>query len=538
MTTTLTVADRIASVSSDDKIVAGNTYTVAISTDAEWTGTYYLRIRFGSLYYDIPVSSSSVDVQIPVGYPEVGIGLYSDALSICTNEARIKVLRSILEQGVSVVEFDTDLYNQWLDEVSELVCDDAFDASSDKPLKNSVITTWKNSLPEYVTLSGSQSISGIKTFSTLRADNITLNGSADQFTIAKNSDNTVTMDVDANGMMFTGKLGGYDFPSALGFRIEDGVVCLVTNTYTGSSMLPVVNKQMLANDTSIVRVSGAQTIAGEKTFSDGIIFSQSSDTTATLITMDNGDSTVIKHVQIATDNNALIFNNTKGKCGTSLLVKGYSSDAMLGLGVGNVNPDDTTDTSNNWYCYCQSYYPMSGTTHLAPSEHIIMNSGMIAVDPRIVHTTGNEVVAGNKTFSGGVNVNSTFRKCFSSANLGTGWIRLYSIAMATSYAKQFLFTVRENYVPKNLAMKLALRVGATGGTDSGNTDSGYSFKLARKGTNVEIWVSRGTASSSIAMEFEYATANSAPVVDISSEQSNPPTVGVDDYTAVVDVEAW
>lgn len=105
MTTTLTVADRIATISTDEKIVAGNTYPVTLSLDSEWTGTYYVRVRFGSLYYDIPASGSSVNVQIPVGYPEVGLGIYSENIGICTNEVRVKVLRSILEQGVSVVWF-------------------------------------------------------------------------------------------------------------------------------------------------------------------------------------------------------------------------------------------------------------------------------------------------------------------------------------------------------------------------------------------------------------------------------------------------
>ena len=113
MTITLTVSGRIASVDATAHVVAGNTYPVALSLDSEWTGSLYLRVRFGSLYYDIPFASSdtSVDVQMPVGYPEVGVGVFSEALGICSCEARIRLLRSILEAGEQVVEFDSDLYD-------------------------------------------------------------------------------------------------------------------------------------------------------------------------------------------------------------------------------------------------------------------------------------------------------------------------------------------------------------------------------------------------------------------------------------------
>ncbi len=169
MTITLTVAGRIATVEADGHVVAGNTYPVTLSLDSEWTGSLYLRVRFGSLYYDIPFASSaaSVDVQMPVGYPEVGIGVFSEALQICTNEARVRLLRSILEAGEQVVEFDSDLYDQWAGEVSELLCDDAFDSTSDRPVKNSVITAWKDTVPldaDLVHKTGNETITGTKTF--------------------------------------------------------------------------------------------------------------------------------------------------------------------------------------------------------------------------------------------------------------------------------------------------------------------------------------------------------------------------------------
>ena len=117
MTITLTVAGRIATVDATTHVVAGNTYPVTLSLDSEWTGSLYLRVRFGSLYYDIPFASSaaSVDVQMPVGYPEVGIGVFSEALEICTNEARVRLLRSILEAGEQWMWiFPSSNHNAWI----------------------------------------------------------------------------------------------------------------------------------------------------------------------------------------------------------------------------------------------------------------------------------------------------------------------------------------------------------------------------------------------------------------------------------------
>lgn len=167
MTITITVASRLATVEATEKVVAGNTYPVAVVLDGEWTGTLYMRVRFGALYYDIPFQStaSAVSVQMPVGYPGVGIGIFSEALEICTNEARIWLLRSILEEGVEVVEFDNDLFNQWAGEVTELLTDDDWSATSTRPVQNRIITAWKETVDANVVhKTGAETITGAKTF--------------------------------------------------------------------------------------------------------------------------------------------------------------------------------------------------------------------------------------------------------------------------------------------------------------------------------------------------------------------------------------
>jgi hypothetical protein len=142
---TATISNRILAVEAAD-VVAGNDYPMTVTYDAEWSGTVYIRVRFGSYHYDIPTTvtagtppTGAATVQMPIGYPEVGIGIYSEALGICTNEARIKVTKCILESGTEPVEFDDALYEQWEGEVTSLLVDDAFDSTSDRPIANRVV---------------------------------------------------------------------------------------------------------------------------------------------------------------------------------------------------------------------------------------------------------------------------------------------------------------------------------------------------------------------------------------------------------------
>ena len=147
MSIAATISGRILSIDAGGEVVAGNDYPMTITYDSEWSGTVYVRVRFGSYHYDIPatVSSGAATVQMPIGYPEVGIGIFSETLGICTNEARVRVTKCILESGTEPVEFDDALYEQWEGEVTALLVDDAFDDTSDRPIANRVVAALDSS---------------------------------------------------------------------------------------------------------------------------------------------------------------------------------------------------------------------------------------------------------------------------------------------------------------------------------------------------------------------------------------------------------
>ena len=317
MTITIAVEGRIATATATTQVVAGNTYPVAVSLDSEWTGNLFMRVRFGSLYYDIPFASTdtAVNVQFPVGYPEVGIGIFSEALQVCTNEVRVKLLRSILEAGEQVVEFDGDLYDQWEGEVTTLLTDDAFDAESTRPVQNAVITAWKGTVAldaSVVHNTGNETIAGAKEFTSI----------------------------------------------------------------------PVVSGTQATVD--LASTTPASTVGWKAQFR---YRDQDSLVASTIVMTGEGSTQVETRIYKPDRSNYYWMRHTA-----------YSDHELLTI---------------------QPYYPVDSGGNPQPlTAGALVSSGSIAVDPRIVHSTGNESVAGIKTFTSGLN------------GWATDWHRAWASSMA------------------------------------------------------------------------------------------------------------
>lgn len=385
MTNQITIEGRLASFEADGPLVAGNTYPVAVSYDSEWSGSAYLRVRFGSLYYDIPMTiadgASTADVQMPVGYPEVGLGVYSEALEICTNEARVRLLRSILEAGAEVVDFDGDLYDQWAGEVTALVTDDAFDAESTRPVQNAVLTAWKGQVE-----GGPMTIGGAKAFtSPVGVGTPTAPGHAvDMATLSgKLADGSVT------------KVGTSDVGTdAKPVKIVAGV--------------PTAVGADLAADSAVVHKEGAETIPGAKTLTSN----------PKVLASTPG-------VSLQTDTQAtdagirarLAVSDAYSGAGTAL------GEDSWGVNSGGYTlrrftmrtPDRSASMSpelrvysDHMIAWVTPYYPVDGGGNpQALTANALVASGNIAVDPRLMHTTGTETAAGNKTYTGQVKFESS-----------------------------------------------------------------------------------------------------------------------------------
>lgn len=500
MTITLTVAGRIATVDATTHVVAGNTYPVALSLDSEWTGSLYLRVRFGSLYYDIPFASSdtSVDVQMPVGYPEVGIGVFSEALEICTNEARVRLLRSILEAGEQVVEFDSDLYDQWAGEVTTLLTDDAFDAESTRPVQNAVLTAWKDTVPldsALVHKTGNEAVAGVKTFTNTLVskgsdlDRLLVGSTVPYGTAGGRSrivmeglgegGNTIryglieiqqeTTGANARNSLFVTcrSLDGASYTQASLWKLADGTTRVLIPAHTpvdsgGNPLAPsaqeAINSSMLAVDPRVVHTTGTETIAGEKTHN--------------------------ARLNVRYDVPVFTLRSTKANTATGFKATiGFYDEkdgALSGIGevgalteatcevmrIRTYRPNRTTFYDHAIRAYSDHmletitpYYPVDGQGNPTPLDaSAVMTSGNVAVDPRIVHTTGNQTIAGNKTFSGTLNAPKIRSASVEVQMEVNTWYKMYTLTPVSVGQQIFLEIFNTSSISSMVDAKLRIQV--------------------------------------------------------------------------------
>ena len=582
MTITLTVAGRIATMEADGHVVAGNTYPVALSLDSEWTGSLYLRVRFGSLYYDIPFASSaaSVDVQMPVGYPEVGIGVYSEALEICTNEARIRLLRSILEAGEQVVEFDGDLYDQWAGEVTTLLTDDAFDAESTRPVQNAVLTAWKDTVPldaNLVHTTGNETIAGTKTFSNgivskgSDLDRLVLDSTVPYGTAGGKSRivleglgesgnpiryGTIELQQETTGanarnsvFMTCRSLDGASYTQASLWKLADGTTRALVPSHLpvdsgGNHLAPTpqeaINSSMLAVDPRVVHTTGNESIAGAKTFKDAItVDSQYLQINKQKIGYDYQTPfrrAVWEFYDKKDNAESMIASDTvMGQYPTlnSREFKVFNPERTVGYGLTIASYADHCALLTN------PYYPVDGSGNpQALTTNALVTSGNVAVDPRIVHTTGAETVAGNKTFTGYTFIdNPRFKRSNQTLHGNGEWVKFYEF-LPVSYGGFAVIRVTQTYYIYGwIGAEIRIRQG----TPTANPDarfynmSGVVGKLAKRASDgvVEVWMQNTTTNNLGVMADMVAESGGSMKVATAVSQTAP-EVG-DTYSAVVDI---
>lgn len=142
MTIPITVRDRILDIDllRVDPLVCANQYVFSVDFDAEWESITqrYARVRFGGYYYEIPFTGTTFTANMPSAAPMVEIGIYGG--EVATSVERVPLLGSVLDSQGQMVEFDSELYDQWDAAVTALLTDDELDEDSAHPVANSVIT--------------------------------------------------------------------------------------------------------------------------------------------------------------------------------------------------------------------------------------------------------------------------------------------------------------------------------------------------------------------------------------------------------------
>lgn len=575
MTITLTVAGRIATVEADGHAVAGNTYPVTLALDSEWTGDLYLRVRFGSLYYDIPFASSaaSVDVQMPVGYPEVGIGVYSEALEICTSEARVRLLRSILEAGEQVVEFDSDLYDQWAGEVTTLLTDDAFDAESTRPVQNAVLTAWKDTVPldsALVHKTGAETVGGSKTFTSdpaITALNYpVLKMDSQQDASATGIKGEIRMMDRKNGSQSAvslvqaitntgyniGRMSVYNPDKSQAHNIEvrsysDHQLVTVDAPYypvDGSSnpqaltANALVTSGNIAVDPRLVHTTGNEAIAGTKTFGAPPVITSGSNA----LTVNNPSSYSASGAR-----DVIAFN---GAGSEEARIYRYSNGTTNGLYMRQVTPGASTYSqfglvardNGQGFAECPSY-----TTDNSADDKIVTRS-MLAQTPTVVHTTGAEAIAGTKTFSGMLATTKDFGWCrtYTHTVAPGSWVKVYEVKrVASSGGLADIFNDFALDTWRGIEMYWGIGAGSGGyrmsGAIYGNVTSAVgrlAGVMARRASDniAEIWIGNAQASGNVNLIIDCKHVRTEPPIP-SEATGDKPVVG-DVYSEVVDMNVY
>ena len=472
------------------------------------------------------------------------------------------------------MEFDSDLYDQWAGEVTTLLTDDVFDAESTRPVQNAVLTAWKDTVPldaNLVHKSGNETIAGNKTFTArmfVREPFIPsihvvsetaytatgLKGLVGFFDQKDGSSN------EAAGIYTSIVQGETD----LGLRVHkpdrSGQFDTIFRVYSDHALITIppyypvdgssnpqpltanalVTSGNVAVDPRIVHTTGNETVAGGKTF------------TATMNI--KGTAQLVPRT-VYDAGTPSTYYGWKGRI--SIVDKKDGVESTIGdilctsvqtygeVSMRAYKPDRSAYSELRLRDYADfqsllipSHYPTSNGNPVAPAEGEAMSSGMIAVDPRIVHTTGNETVAGNKTFTGYTFIdNPRFKRSNQTLHGNAEWVKFYEF-LPVSYGGFAVIRVTQTYYIYGwIGAEIRIRQG----TPTANPDakfynmSGVVGKLAKRASDgvVEVWMQNTTTNNLGVMADMVAESGGSMKVATAVSQTAP-AVG-DTYSVVVDI---
>ena len=196
------------------------------------------------------------------------------------------------------------------------------------------------------------------------------------------------------------------------------------------------------------------------------------------------------------------------------------------------------DESGDYIPTTEPYLPEDENENpLVPPSETIMTSDNIAVDPRIVRTTGNQNIAGNKVFTGYTFIDNPRIK-MSDHFLSAGEWRKYYEYTPVSYGGYAIFSVIQTYyVYAWRGAEIRIRQGTPSSNMDGNM---YGFSntllgcLAKRTDGVvELWLNNPSSSNSVGVRLS-VVAESGGSIKVASGEGSKPVVG-DNYTYVYDI---
>jgi len=199
------------------------------------------------------------------------------------------------------------------------------------------------------------------------------------------------------------------------------------------------------------------------------------------------------------------------------------------------------DSSGDYIPQTVPYLPEDANENpLAPPNDTIMTSANIAVDPRIVHTTGNETITGNKDFKNLVSVNDLgWLRSSSGVLTPSKWAKIYEInrtGTTTVMVRIFNDYAMSNFLDSHIIYSVS---AASSGYQIQGSFYGVSNrvigKLARRTDGkIELWVSNSQTSGNISLIFEIEHIRVASPTPVNEQSDTAPIIG-ETYTEVVDM---
>lgn len=259
-----------------------------------------------------------------------------------------------------------------------------------------------------------------------------------------------------------------------------------TNTGTDTKPVKIVNgvatavTNDLATDSAVVHLAGAETIPGAKTFS----------ATPTVLATNDLAHLDLKSTRVSGNLGAVIFRNSNGN-----IINSMSStvEGQLSLNLEN-------GTTKRAVIVGQRAYDANNTSD-------VVTIGSLQASTDVVHTTGNETIGGDKTFTGEIRKNNggflTINTTSTKNILGEDQYFIFAkvSAPASTYLNMYFFAYTRNVLNTGF-----YRLGYSSSSVSMDITSTASvplnFKIFKDSNNMYYLASYLPANSITILEFK------------------------------------
>ena len=286
----------------------------------------------------------------------------------------------------------------------------------------------------------------------------------------------------------------------------------------------------LAEDSKVVHLAGDEIITGVKVFTNPINLYRADPTLNFKSTSTSAQTGVKANIVFYTDG-AVRGQVFQQRDATSEFVA-LRQQKLVGSGFSELRL--RVDSNDVGWAECPAY------TADNSADNKIVNRSMLAQTPTVVHTTGNESIAGTKTFAA-IKMNGNIQYRQASKTLSSGqWARFYTYTPSNDNGGAELRFWNSYYTLDYARMFARFRGGTSTNPPSAKifgTTTNLSIKFARRASDnkIEVWMGN-TSGSTKALQVNVVEMYAITLeVDVSSAADQAPVVG-DEYTEITDAE--